>query len=87
MRVDLNRATQAVRVATEFDWTWTIEDLPGFTERLGWQLGDIDQLAPRITTDFDINRTDATAFLDRVGQHGAARSGRDLILRQRPRPG
>ncbi|GAB2657658.1 DUF6301 family protein [Nocardia goodfellowii] len=74
MRVDLDRATQAVRVATEFDWTWTIEDLPGFTERLGWQLSDIDQLAPKITTDFDINRTDATAFLDRVGQHGAARA-------------
>ncbi|MFI9508413.1 DUF6301 family protein [Nocardia sp. NPDC052566] len=46
----------------EFDWAWTVDDLPGFAERVGWQVGSLDVLSPPLTTDFQVNRTDAQVF-------------------------
>ncbi|MFI9508415.1 DUF6301 family protein [Nocardia sp. NPDC052566] len=46
----------------EFDWRWTVDDLPGFAHRVGWQVGSLDVLSPPLTTDFQVNRTDAQVF-------------------------
>ncbi|AYF73881.1 hypothetical protein D7D52_08400 [Nocardia yunnanensis] len=52
-----------MRAANEFDWTWTIDDLPAFSERVGWQVTDVDKQFPRLVTNLDVNRTDATVSL------------------------
>ncbi|SUA44989.1 Uncharacterised protein [Nocardia africana] len=62
MRTDLDRALAVVQAAIAFDWTWTTDDLPAFTHRVGWQVEGLDP--PTITTNFDVNRTDAMAYLD-----------------------
>ncbi|MFI9508417.1 DUF6301 family protein [Nocardia sp. NPDC052566] len=62
MRVDLDRAVRVIEAAMEFDWAWTVDDLPGFAERVGWQLGDLDVLSPPLVTDFQVNRTDVRVF-------------------------
>ncbi|MEV6070659.1 DUF6301 family protein [Nocardia sp. NPDC052001] len=62
-----------VRAALEFEWTWTADDLPAFAERVGWHVGGLDQPSPTITTDFDLNRTDAMAFLDDTDDTGGHR--------------
>ncbi|MFI9508419.1 DUF6301 family protein [Nocardia sp. NPDC052566] len=59
MRVDLDRAMQVIEIATEFDWAWTVDDLPAFAERVGWQLGDLGVLSPPLTTNLDVNRANA----------------------------
>ncbi|MFF2557013.1 DUF6301 family protein [Nocardia sp. NPDC058058] len=64
MRVDFDRAVHVVQAAMGFDWTWTIDDLPGFTERVGWQLDNRDPLSPVVTTDLEVGRPDALVFLD-----------------------
>ncbi|MBF6451777.1 hypothetical protein IU429_29360 [Nocardia elegans] len=62
MRTDLDRALAVIQAAMAFDWTWTTDDLPAFADRVGWQVEGIDP--PTITTNFDVNRTDAMAYLD-----------------------
>ncbi|MFI9508414.1 DUF6301 family protein [Nocardia sp. NPDC052566] len=57
MRADLDRAVRVIEAAMEFDWAWTVDDLPGFAERVGWQLGDLDVLSPPLSTNLDVNRT------------------------------
>lgn len=58
MRADIERAAQAVRVAAEFDWTWTVDDLQPFCDRVGWQLSGLDERFPTATTNFEVNRPD-----------------------------
>ncbi|RDI65734.1 DUF6301 family protein [Nocardia pseudobrasiliensis] len=64
MRADLDRAIQVIQGALEFNWAWTVDDLPEFVRQVGWQLANLDQRSPTLTTDFDINRTDVMAFHD-----------------------
>ncbi|MBF4996714.1 hypothetical protein IRT45_06035 [Nocardia sp. BSTN01] len=72
MRIDLDRALAVVQAAIAFDWTWTTDDLPGFAHRVGWQVEGLDP--PTITTNFDVNRTDAVAYLDHRPRPVGARS-------------
>lgn len=74
MRVDLNRTKQVAVLAKEFDWTWTIADLPAFAERLGWELANLDQSSVALTTNLDVNRADATVYASDAIQLGTARS-------------
>ncbi|MGQ4601604.1 DUF6301 family protein [Nocardia sp. R6R-6] len=87
MRVDSDRAIQVIQTAREFDWTWTVADLPGFAERVGWQLENLDQESPLLTTNLDVNRTKATVYLDNTVRPGTSRSlegiwffGSDVVL-------
>ncbi|MCP2291730.1 DUF6301 family protein [Nocardia amikacinitolerans] len=63
MRADIERAAQAVRVAAEFDWTWTVNDLQPFCDRVGWQLSGLDEQFPAATTNLEVNRPDASLFV------------------------
>ncbi|MBV7703996.1 hypothetical protein NOVA_14550 [Nocardia nova] len=63
MRTDLDRALAVIQAATQFDWTWTTDDLPSFAALVGWQVDDLDQRLPTITTNLDVNRTDAMVYL------------------------
>ncbi|WP_405161597.1 DUF6301 family protein [Nocardia sp. NBC_01499] len=63
MRADIERAAQAVRVATEFDWTWTVKDLQPFCGRVGWQVSGLDEQFPAVTTNLEVNRPDAVVFM------------------------
>lgn len=63
MRADIDRAAQAVRVAAEFNWTWTVDDLQPFCDRVGWQLSGHDQGSPSVTTNLEVNRSDALLFI------------------------
>jgi hypothetical protein len=73
MRIDVDRAVQAVRVAFEFDWTWTADDLPGFSDRAGWHLTQpqSQRQTPELTTNLDVDRPDAMVFLDDPEEPGA----------------
>ena len=73
MRSDIERAAQVVRAAAGFDWTWTVEDLPVFSEQIGWRWGSPDDKYPTLNTDLDINRTDASVELDNTIQPGRPR--------------
>ncbi|MGW0249588.1 DUF6301 family protein [Nocardia goodfellowii] len=73
MRVDLTRALEVVRTAIEFDWTWTVDDLPKFVARVDWQLEDLDQQTPTVTTNLDVNRTKAVTFTDLSPRHDGPR--------------
>ncbi|PXX52644.1 hypothetical protein DFR70_13229 [Nocardia tenerifensis] len=64
MRVDLERTVQVVQAATDFDWTWTVDDLPGFAEQVGWQVGNLGQRSPTMTTNLEVNRVDAMAYVE-----------------------
>lgn len=64
MRADIEGATQAVGVAAEFDWSWTVDDLPIFAAEVGWDLSNLDQRSPILTTNLEINRTDAMAHIE-----------------------
>ncbi|MFI9508418.1 DUF6301 family protein [Nocardia sp. NPDC052566] len=63
MRADVERAAQAVRAAAVFDWTWTVNDLQPFCDRVGWQLSGHDQRLPSVSTNLDVNRPDALLFI------------------------
>ncbi|MFD4442189.1 DUF6301 family protein [Nocardia sp. NPDC058519] len=62
MRADIERAARAVRVATEFEWTWTTDDLRPFCDQVGWQLSGLDERYP-IVTDLEVNRPDAVLYV------------------------
>ena len=64
MRVDFDRALDAIQAATQFDWTWTVDDLPTFSEHIGWQSSSPDDKYPSLTTNLDVNRTDASVSVD-----------------------
>ncbi|MFJ9371153.1 DUF6301 family protein [Nocardia sp. NPDC101769] len=46
MRIDSDRAIEVIQAALEFDWSWTVADLPAFAERVGWHLEDPEQNGP-----------------------------------------
>ncbi|WP_067865411.1 DUF6301 family protein [Nocardia shimofusensis] len=73
MRVAADRALHVVRAATEFDWTWTAEDLSSFAGLVGWSIaGGAGVGAPHLTTDFDIDRPDVMVSLGDPGPTGVA---------------
>ncbi|PPJ00168.1 hypothetical protein C5E51_35310 [Nocardia nova] len=64
MRIDLDCALAAIQAAMQFDWTWTVDDLPTFCERMGWQSSSPDDEYPSLSTNLDVNRTDASVSVD-----------------------
>ncbi|MFD6397161.1 hypothetical protein [Nocardia sp. NPDC060249] len=42
MRADIERAARAVRKATEYEWTWTTDDLRPFSDQVDWPLSGLD---------------------------------------------
>ncbi|WP_459961604.1 DUF6301 family protein [Nocardia sp. IFM 10818] len=54
---------QAVRAATEFDWTWTLDDVPRFADLVGWQFTQHNNQRVTLTTNLDVNRTDASVSI------------------------
>ncbi|MBF6451778.1 hypothetical protein IU429_29365 [Nocardia elegans] len=68
MRVDFDRALAAIQAATQFDWTWTVDDLPTFSEPIGWQSSSPDDKYPSLTTNLDVNRTDASVSVDHTAR-------------------
>ncbi|MFI7163879.1 DUF6301 family protein [Rhodococcus erythropolis] len=63
MRADIERAAQAVRAAAEFDWTWTVHDLPPFCGQVGWQFSGLDEQVPAAVTNLEVNRPDVSVFV------------------------
>ncbi|MGW0249135.1 DUF6301 family protein [Nocardia goodfellowii] len=50
-------------MATEFDWTWTVDDLQPFCDQVGWQVSGLDEQDPEATTNLEINRPDAVLYV------------------------
>ncbi|WP_369689944.1 DUF6301 family protein [Nocardia mikamii] len=63
-RLAWSGALAAIQAATQFDWTWTVDDLPTFSERIGWQSRSPDYKYPSLTTNLDVNRTEASVSVD-----------------------
>ncbi|WP_137876117.1 DUF6301 family protein [Rhodococcus sp. Q] len=59
MHVDTEGATRIARLATEFDWTWTIDDLEPFCAQAGWELVELRQYGASIRTNFHVGRPEA----------------------------
>ncbi|WP_278261151.1 DUF6301 family protein [Nocardia sp. AG03] len=80
MRVDIDRAAQVVRVAAEFDWSWTADDLPAFSERVGWHLDRLDTRWPSLNTNLDVNRTDTMLNVGSAAQPGGPRQLKQIAF-------
>ncbi|GAB4588860.1 DUF6301 family protein [Nocardia sp. IFM 10818] len=63
MQADIERAAQAVRVAADFDWTWTVNDLQPFCDQVGWQLSGLGGQFPAATTNLEVNRPGASLYI------------------------
>ncbi|NKX86102.1 DUF6301 family protein [Nocardia coubleae] len=63
MQVDIERATRAIREAAMFDWTWGVDDLDSFCTRAGWELAELRKKGATLTTNLEVNRTDAIAYI------------------------
>ncbi|WP_186628558.1 DUF6301 family protein [Rhodococcus sp. BP22] len=62
MHVDIEGATRIARLATEFDWTWAVDDLEPFCAQAGWELVELMQGGASIRTNFHVNRPEAQMF-------------------------
>ncbi|MFI2475976.1 DUF6301 family protein [Nocardia xishanensis] len=62
-----------MRVANEFNWTWTSDDLPAFCERTGWQLTENERGELTLATNLEVNRGDVWLSLGDGIERGAAR--------------
>lgn len=63
MHVDIDGAARIARIAADFGWTWTLADLQPFCTKTGWKITEFRKLGAELTTDFAVNRQDASAFL------------------------
>ncbi|NKR46261.1 hypothetical protein GS506_15985 [Rhodococcus hoagii] len=88
IRTDFDRAAEIVRLAAEFDWTWSRDDLDRFCAAAGWTVTEHRERGASITTDLNIANPRGTANLDtnsyqkinfdvtdRLGQQEAESSG------------
>lgn len=50
MHVDIEGATRIARLAAEFDWTWSVDDLEPFCAQAGWEVVELDQTGASIRT-------------------------------------
>ncbi|QCQ92947.1 DUF6301 family protein [Rhodococcus sp. SGAir0479] len=64
MRTDFDRAAEIVRLAAEFEWTWSRDDLDRFCAAAGWTVTEYRELGASITTGLNIARPGGTANLD-----------------------
>ncbi|WP_216917975.1 DUF6301 family protein [Nocardia noduli] len=64
MRGDFDRAAEIVRLAADFDWTWSRDDLDRFCAAAHWTVTEYRSLGASIATDLDIEDPQGSAFLD-----------------------
>ena len=62
MHVDIEGATRIARLAAEFDWTWTIDDLEPFCTQAGWELVELMQGGASIRTNFHVSLPKANMY-------------------------
>ncbi|MFE4502451.1 DUF6301 family protein [Rhodococcus sp. NPDC056743] len=62
MHVDIEGATRIARLATEFDWTWAVDDLEPFCAQAGWELVELRQGGGSIRTNLHVSRPEAHMF-------------------------
>ncbi|QBJ97443.1 hypothetical protein ERC79_16985 [Rhodococcus sp. ABRD24] len=62
MHVDIEGATRIARLAADFDWTWTVDDLDPFCSQAGWELVELRQGGGSIRTNFNVSRPKANVY-------------------------
>ncbi|MFD3511133.1 DUF6301 family protein [Nocardia sp. NPDC058666] len=62
MYVDIAGAVRAAKLFAEFNWTWTMSDIPKLCSLAGWLISDADEGGAIIATDLDVRRPEAIAF-------------------------
>ena len=62
MHVDIEGATRIARLAAEFDWTWSVDDLEPFCARAGWEVVELDQTGASIRTGLRVGRPESIMF-------------------------
>ncbi|MFR9750492.1 DUF6301 family protein [Nocardia sp. 004] len=78
MYADLDGAAALARIATGFDWTWTLEDVPRFCAITGWKIVIRDKLGIEFATDFDVRRPQANLFTDKGMAPELAAAGEEI---------
>ncbi|WP_159026046.1 DUF6301 family protein [Prescottella equi] len=81
MRADIERAAQAVRAAAEFDWTWTVHDLPPFCGQVGWQVSGLDEQFPAAVTNLEVNRPDVMVGVADISTTDLSRAINQIAFR------
>lgn len=62
MHVDIKGATRIARLAAEFDWTWSVDDLEPFCAQAGWEVVELDQTGASIRTGLRVGRPESIMF-------------------------
>ncbi|MGR6584737.1 DUF6301 family protein [Rhodococcus qingshengii] len=62
MHVDIEGATRIARLAAEFDWTWSVDDLEPFCAQAGWEVVELDQTGASIRTGLRVGRPESIMF-------------------------
>ncbi|WP_141808772.1 DUF6301 family protein [Nocardia bhagyanarayanae] len=62
MRADVDRAGEIVRLAAEFDWTWSLEDQDLFYASAGWTVTERWPSGTDIVTDLEVNQAAGRSF-------------------------
>src|SRR5262245_43174320 len=62
VHVDIEGATRIARLAAEFDWTWTVDDLEPFCLQAGWELVELRQAGGSIRTNLHVSRREADMY-------------------------
>ncbi|WP_157978264.1 MULTISPECIES: DUF6301 family protein [Nocardia] len=64
MRGDFDRAAEIVRLAADFDWTWSRDDLDRFCAVAHWTVTESRPRWASVTTDLDIENRQSHVHLD-----------------------
>jgi hypothetical protein len=62
MHVDIEGATRIARLAAEFDWTWSVDDLEPFCAQAGWEVVELDQTGASIRTGLRVGQSESIMF-------------------------
>ncbi len=62
MHVDIGGATRVARLAAEFDWTWSVDDIPRFCKSTGWEILQSGEYGAELRTDLQVQHPTASAF-------------------------
>ncbi|MCP2291729.1 hypothetical protein APR08_004667 [Nocardia amikacinitolerans] len=66
MHADIESSVRIARLASEFDWTWKLDDLGPFCAAAGWEFVREDNGAPWIRTRLAVNRP--VGYIAKLGQ-------------------
>ncbi|MFD4439621.1 DUF6301 family protein [Nocardia sp. NPDC058519] len=59
MHVDIEGATRMARLATEFDWSWAVDDLEPFCAAAGWEIVELGKNGASLRTNLRVDRPEA----------------------------